>query len=99
MVAGIGCASGGTIAAFAVALGSLAGCGRPFPHDGSKKAGPVTFTKHVAPILFRECAFCHRPGEAAPFSVLSYQEVRRRASRIVDVTGRRYMPPWLPAHG
>ena len=57
---------------------------------------PVTFAKHVAPILFEYCAPCHRPHEAAPFSLLSYEDARRHASRSVRVTERRYMPPWPP---
>ncbi len=42
---------------------------------------------------------CHRPGEAAPFSLLSYEDVKKRAKQIADVTRRRYMPPWLPDPG
>src|SRR3954453_17113706 len=61
----------------------------------------VTFTRDVAPILYSNCSSCHRPGEAAPFSLLSYDDARRRASQIVEVTKRRFMPPWQPAeaHG
>jgi mono/diheme cytochrome c family protein len=61
----------------------------------------VTFTKDVAPILFSNCASCHRPGEVAPFSLLSYQDAKRRASQLADVTESKFMPPWLPAeaHG
>jgi tetratricopeptide (TPR) repeat protein/mono/diheme cytochrome c family protein len=65
----------------------------------SRPAGTVTFTKDIAPIIFRNCASCHRPGQSAPFSLLSYEDVRKKAESIVDVTGRRYMPPWLPEHG
>jgi mono/diheme cytochrome c family protein len=54
----------------------------------------VTFAEHVAPIVYSNCARCHRPGEAAPFSLLSYEDVRRRARTIAEVTGSRYMPPW-----
>ena len=61
----------------------------------------VTFNKHIAPIVFADCAPCHRPGEAGPFPLLTYQDVRKHASQIVQVTQSRYMPPWLPepAHG
>lgn len=58
---------------------------------------PPTFHRDVAPILFRHCADCHRPGEAAPFPLLSYADAQKHARDIVDVTARRYMPPWLPA--
>ena len=54
----------------------------------------VTFTRDVAPIVFASCASCHRPGGPGPFSLTTYDEVRRRATQIVDVTRRRFMPPW-----
>lgn len=56
----------------------------------------ITFSDHIAPLVQRNCAPCHRPGEAAPFSLLSYDDVKRHATQIADVTKRRYMPPWLP---
>ena len=56
-----------------------------------------TYTRDVAPILFRSCAPCHRPGEAAPFSLLSYADTKSHARLIEEVTKRRIMPPWLPA--
>jgi Flp pilus assembly protein TadD len=62
-------------------------------------AEPPSFTKHVAPILFEHCAPCHRPGEAAPFPLLTYDDARRHAAQIADVTRRRYMPPWPPGPG
>jgi tetratricopeptide (TPR) repeat protein len=62
-------------------------------------AAPVTFNQQIAPIVYRNCAPCHRPGESAPFSLLSYEDVKRRAELIVNVTKRRYMPPWLPEPG
>ena len=60
---------------------------------------PVTFHKDIAPILFSQCAPCHRPGEAGPFSLLTYQDARKRAAQIAAVTRSRYMPPWLPEPG
>jgi len=62
-------------------------------------AQTVTFNKDIAPIVFHNCSPCHRPGEVAPFSLLSYADVRKHAAQIVAVTGRRYMPPWPPAPG
>ena len=59
----------------------------------------VTFAKDIAPILYKNCAPCHRPGESAPFSLLSYQDAKRHASQIADVTKHRFMPPWLPQEG
>jgi tetratricopeptide (TPR) repeat protein len=62
-------------------------------------AEPVTFSEHIAPILFHYCAPCHRPQEAAPFSLLSYEDAKRHARQMVAVTARRYMPPWPPEPG
>src|SRR6185437_3025819 len=48
---------------------------------------------------FKQCAECHRPGEVAPFPLLSYTQVRKHAKQIVDVTQNRQMPPWKAFHG
>ena len=58
-----------------------------------------TFNRDIAPLVYEKCATCHRPGEAAPFSLLSYEDARKRASQIAEVTGTRFMPPWLPRKG
>src|SRR5438876_4712920 len=60
---------------------------------------PVTFNKQIAPLIFQNCSSCHRPGETAPFSLLTYEDVRKRAAQIAAVTQRRYMPPWSPEPG
>ncbi len=62
-------------------------------------SGPLTFNRDIAPILHDHCAVCHRPGEAAPFNLLTYHDVRQRAADVVTVTARRYMPPWPPEPG
>jgi tetratricopeptide (TPR) repeat protein len=62
-------------------------------------AATVTFARDIAPIVFEHCASCHRPGQAAPFSLLTYDEVRRRAQLIAVVTKSRSMPPWKPEPG
>ncbi len=62
-------------------------------------AQAVTYAKYIAPIVYSRCAPCHRPGEAAPFSLLSYEDVRKHARQIVDLTSKRYMPPWMPEEG
>ncbi len=56
----------------------------------------ITFTRDIAPILFHSCASCHRPGEAAPFPLLTYADAKTHARQIAAVTERRIMPPWLP---
>jgi tetratricopeptide (TPR) repeat protein len=85
------------------------GGGGSAPREGREAAPPaadrrppagtdgVTFSEHVAPILFEQCLPCHRSGESAPFQLLDYEEARRRARQIAVVTRSRYMPPWLPS--
>lgn len=57
-------------------------------------AGQVTFTKEIAPILFKNCVECHRPGEIAPMSLMTYQETRPWAKSIRERVVDRSMPPW-----
>jgi len=72
---------------------AIASCGRPGP------ISPPTFSKDIAPILFANCTGCHRPGQGAPFTLLSYADAKSRAARIAHVTTTRDMPPWLPDPG
>lgn len=68
--------------------------------SASAGEGPApTFTENVAPIVFNNCASCHRPGEGAPFTLMGYRDVQKRASLIRDVVKDGYMPPWPPAKG
>jgi hypothetical protein len=57
----------------------------------------VTFNKDVAPILWKNCAGCHRAGEVGPFSLLTYADAAKRADFIRDVVKGRLMPPWKAA--
>jgi len=61
----------------------------------------ATFTKDVAPIIQKSCQVCHRPGEIAPMSFLTYKDVRPWAKAIREKVVRREMPPWFadPSHG
>ena len=70
---------------------AMAGC--------AAAAGGPTFTRDIAPIIYRNCSSCHHPGEAAPFSLLTYQDAKKRAAQIATVTHRGFMPPWLPEKG
>src|SRR5260370_13043361 len=54
-----------------------------------------TFSKDVAPILQSRCQVCHRPGEAAPFSLLTYEQARPWARAIREAVLARKMPPWF----
>jgi len=62
-------------------------------------AAPPTFNKDIAPILYEKCVICHRPGEVAPFSLLTYQDASKRAGLIATVTRSGYMPVWKPEAG
>lgn len=59
----------------------------------------VTFNKDIAPLVWKHCAACHRPGEVAPFPLLSYHDVAKRAGQIQDITAQHIMPPWKPVPG
>ncbi len=56
---------------------------------------PVTFYKDVLPILQNKCHSCHRPGQAAPISFMTYRETRPWASAIKKNVVAHRMPPWL----
>jgi tetratricopeptide (TPR) repeat protein len=58
--------------------------------------GTVTFSKHLAPIVFENCSGCHRPGQSGPFPLLTFSDAKKHGKEIADVTSKRYMPPWLP---
>jgi hypothetical protein len=62
--------------------------------SSAKVAKQVTFSKEVAPIFNAKCAECHRPGEGAPFSTLTYKEARPWAKSIREKVINRTMPPW-----
>lgn len=59
----------------------------------------LTFNKDIAPIVWTRCAPCHRPGAIGPFSLLTYDDLKRRTAQIALVTSRRIMPPWKPEAG
>src|SRR5262245_5587899 len=77
-----------------VALAPLGAC-------GGRQAQPdfPTFHKDIAPIVWEHCGPCHHPGGPAPFSLLTFDEVRGRARQIVTATQTGLMPPWLPVRG
>ncbi len=63
-------------------------------NNSKTKSAGVTFSKDVAPIFFKNCSECHRAGEGAPFSTMSYKEVRPWAKSIKEKVVNRTMPPW-----
>jgi len=62
----------------------------------SAKTPRLTFTKDIAPIIFKHCTSCHHQGSVAPFPLASYEDVKKSAALIVAVTQSRDMPPWKP---
>jgi hypothetical protein len=79
-----------------LAVTFLAGIGLMLAADGPP---PVTFNKDVLAILQRQCQECHRPGEVAPMSFLTYQETRPWAKAIKEAVLTRRMPPWYAEAG
>jgi len=65
--------------------------------SSQSKPTPPTFAKDVAPIVQKNCMSCHRDGQAAPFPLVTYDDVKKRGQLIADVTEDRYMPPWHAA--
>lgn len=59
----------------------------------------LNFNEHIAPIIHKNCSPCHRDGEAGPFQLITYDEVKSRAKFIEKVTEMKYMPPWKAEHG
>ena len=60
-----------------------------------------TFCQDVLPILQKNCQSCHRPGQVAPFSLLTYESARPWARSMTTKVESRQMPPWFaaPKHG
>ncbi|HKH98374.1 MAG TPA: tetratricopeptide repeat protein [Candidatus Sulfotelmatobacter sp.] len=79
-------------------VGRIAARPLPLPSSSSPQvtSPQVTYNRDVAPIMFRSCALCHRSGESAPFSLLTYADAKKHARQIAELTRSRTMPPWLP---
>ncbi|MBS1718459.1 MAG: ascorbate-dependent monooxygenase [Armatimonadetes bacterium] len=72
------------------------------PHsvpDSPKAKKNPTYAGEVGRLLNTKCVECHRPGQVAPFSLIGYDNARKWADQIAEVTGRRIMPPWKAVHG
>ena len=84
---GIWCAGG------LVFRGDVAAQSPASPRAGAPASAP-TFSRDVAPIFYNKCVSCHRPGEVAPMSLITYRDVRPWASAIREKVTTRVMPPW-----
>ncbi|HUQ69990.1 MAG TPA: hypothetical protein VM165_10730, partial [Planctomycetaceae bacterium] len=69
------------------------------PRATAGKEAAVTFNKDIAPLFFQKCADCHRPGEVAPFALLTYADAKKRSQQLQTVTTDRFMPPWKSVAG
>ncbi len=70
------------------------------PAYAARHKGALTYSKDIAPIVYKNCTACHRVGEVAPFTLASYEDVKKRAAQIAAVTEGRVMPPWkADSHG
>ena len=92
LAAWLGGAGGAGDHGAAAAPSGAAAQARPAP-------GNITFTREIAPLFLDHCAACHQPGGIAPFSVLTYREVRPWARAIRQSVRTRSMPPWKPRPG
>ncbi len=64
-----------------------------------ERGAGLTFTKDIAPIIYKNCSSCHRQGEIAPMSLVDYKEIRPWAKAIREKVITREMPPWHPDPG
>jgi hypothetical protein len=88
-------------AAIAGVLMGVAAMAAPMRATTEESSGGVTFNKDVLPILQKNCQSCHRPGEIAPMSFLTYKDARPWARAMKTAVASRQMPPWFadPAYG
>ncbi|MGV3720263.1 MAG: redoxin domain-containing protein [Actinomycetota bacterium] len=78
------------------------GCALVRPEPASRSANAkVSFHRDIQPIMQARCQSCHRPGQVAPFSLLTFADAKNWATEIKEFTGNRQMPPWKaePGHG
>ncbi len=83
-----------------VARTNVVGCFLSLPEsDSEPEPATVTFAEHIAPILYKRCTQCHRPGDIGPFPLETYNDAKRWAKEIKYYTERRLMPPWKAKPG
>jgi hypothetical protein len=70
---------------------------KPPTSRDNRPHGKITFNEQIAPIIHQHCASCHRPEQVGPFSLLTYEQVKKRGQTIKAVVNSGYMPPWHPS--
>src|SRR5712672_531734 len=83
-------------AMLALAASQVPGSAQAPSHEGHglSSVSQATFNKDVLPILQKNCQVCHRPGEVAPMSLMTYQDARPWAKAMKTATTSGKMPPW-----
>jgi len=72
----------------------LLSCSETIEDKGTPLSEQITWSQHIAPIIYTNCSPCHRPNQSGPFNLLSYSDAVKKAKQIKFVTQTRYMPPW-----
>src|SRR5438067_2250866 len=85
----------------AVLMGTMVAAAAGSQNPAGSATSDVTFTRNVLPVLQKNCQSCHRPGQIAPMSLISYDQVRPYARTIKTKVMAREMPPWFadPRYG
>src|SRR5207237_6932004 len=68
-------------------------------HNFINKNKKISFAKDIAPFIFTNCTPCHREGQVAPFSLMTYEDAQKHSKEILTVTSNYQMPPWKAKHG
>ncbi len=66
---------------------------------GRSQDSVVTYAETIAPIINQNCVICHHEGGIGPFELTTYDQVKKRARQVAEVTHSGYMPPWKPDAG
>src|SRR6187402_1881149 len=89
------------VGAFAILAAAVVASGTGVKAEQAAPAAAPTFTKDIAPIFYANCTSCHRPGDIAPMSLMTYKDARPWAKSIATKVADGTMPPWHadPKHG
>ncbi|MDX2174055.1 MAG: hypothetical protein SFY56_13210 [Bacteroidota bacterium] len=72
----------------------ISSCSQQEERESDSDYKEITWSEHIAPIIFKNCTPCHRPQQSGPFNLLSYSDAIKKAKLIKFVTQTGYMPPW-----
>jgi len=66
----------------------------PLSYPSLAQKTTLTYYEHIEPIIYKNCTPCHQPGQAGPFSLITYEDVFKKGDFIANVTKTKFMPPW-----